>query len=100
MCRLPSMVGKIGCPFALQYTSIAINIAIQHTELNMGTTQNDATNMMTDVRLFARKRLDSDLSLCHKSCPIYRWSRVCVVLKTTLKDKELRFRCDTRVTSK
>lgn len=49
--HIPSvMVGYIGCPFALQYTSMVINIAIQHIELKMGTTQNDATNMMADVR--------------------------------------------------
>ena len=29
---------------------MVINIAIQHIELKMGTTQNDATNMMADVR--------------------------------------------------
>lgn len=31
----------------LQYTSIVINMAIQQIELKMGTTQNDAANMMT-----------------------------------------------------
>jgi hypothetical protein len=42
----------MGCPFVLQYTSIVINMAIQHIELKMGTTQNDATNMMIDVSPF------------------------------------------------
>lgn len=51
--RLPTMVGKIGWPFALQYTSIVINMAIQHIALKMGTIQNDATNMMPDVTFLA-----------------------------------------------
>lgn len=55
MERLPSIVGRIGCPFALQYTSIVINMAIQHIELKMGTTQNDATSMMADVTYLARR---------------------------------------------
>ena len=39
----------MGCPFVLQYTSMVINMAIHTIELKMGTTQNDATNMMADV---------------------------------------------------
>ena len=52
----------------LQYTSIVINMAIQHIELKMGTTQNDATNMMIDVSPFyyMRQRLAGGFSRCHE----------------------------------
>ena len=58
----------MGCPFVLQYTSIVINMAIQHIELKMGTTQNDATNMMIDVSPFyyMRQRLAGGFSRCHE----------------------------------
>ena len=36
----------------LQYTSIAINMAIHTIELKMGTTQNDATNIVADVKYY------------------------------------------------
>lgn len=56
----------MGCPFVLQYTSIVINMAIQHIELKMGTTQNDATNMMIDVSPFYEVGLVGGFSRCHE----------------------------------
>ena len=35
-----------------QYTSMVINMAIHTIELIMGTTQNDATNIMADVKCY------------------------------------------------
>ena len=56
----------MGCPFVLQYTSIVINMAIQHIELKMGTTQNDATNMMIDVSPFYEAVFSWRFSRCHE----------------------------------
>lgn len=71
---------------------MVINIAIQHIELKMGTTQNDATNMMADVRCCSDAAVGGWITVdSWERCWAKTWkSRVCCVSMTTRRQLDVK----------